>query len=123
MSELEMAKRKLEIIQFILDCNDEAVLLECELILKELLNKPHKTQPSFLRKVKTPCLLFCSARHPFCGFYVTFFVADPHAAHCLFCSKLPIDKERYHKKAKSRCPLPGQKIRHKNRPKLYLHNG
>lgn len=35
MSELEIAKRKLEIIQFILDCNDEAVLLECERILKE----------------------------------------------------------------------------------------
>lgn len=35
MSESEMAKIKLEIIQLILDCNDEAILLECERILKE----------------------------------------------------------------------------------------
>jgi hypothetical protein len=35
MAELEMMKRKLKIIQFILDCNDESILLECERILNE----------------------------------------------------------------------------------------
>lgn len=35
MTEAEMSAKKLEIIQFILDCNEEKVLLECERILKE----------------------------------------------------------------------------------------
>jgi hypothetical protein len=35
MTETEMMKRKLEIIRLILDCNDESVLLQCEMILKE----------------------------------------------------------------------------------------
>jgi len=35
MTEAEMNKIKLEIIQFILDCDDEKILLECERILKE----------------------------------------------------------------------------------------
>ncbi len=35
MIESEMIKRKLEIIQLILDCNDESILLQCEVILKE----------------------------------------------------------------------------------------
>lgn len=30
--------------------------------------------------------------------------ADPHAAHCLFCSRLSIQTNWYYKKAKSRCP-------------------
>tara|TARA_B110000091_G_scaffold192643_1_gene217208 strand:- start:589 stop:738 length:150 start_codon:yes stop_codon:yes gene_type:complete len=35
MTETEMMKRKLEIIRLILDFNDESVLLQCEMILKE----------------------------------------------------------------------------------------
>ena len=35
MTESEMNKKKLEIIQLILDYNDEAILLKCERILKE----------------------------------------------------------------------------------------
>jgi hypothetical protein len=35
MTESEMIKRKLEIIRFILDCNDENILSECERILRE----------------------------------------------------------------------------------------
>lgn len=35
MTESEMIKIKLEIIQLILDCNDENILLQCERILKE----------------------------------------------------------------------------------------
>ncbi len=35
MTEAEVNAKKLEIIQFILDCNDEKILLECERILKE----------------------------------------------------------------------------------------
>lgn len=35
MTESEMIKKKLEIIQFILDCQDENILLEFEEVLKE----------------------------------------------------------------------------------------
>lgn len=35
MTESEIIKKKLEIIQFILDCNDEKVLIVCQSILKE----------------------------------------------------------------------------------------
>lgn len=35
MTTSEMIKEKLEIIQFILDCNDDEVLLECERILRD----------------------------------------------------------------------------------------
>ncbi len=35
MSEAEKIKLKLEIIQFILDCNDEAILARMEKILRE----------------------------------------------------------------------------------------
>jgi hypothetical protein len=35
MTEAEMVRRKLEIIQFILDCNDETILSKLENILKE----------------------------------------------------------------------------------------
>ena len=35
MTASEMSTIKLEIIQLILDCNDENILLECERILKE----------------------------------------------------------------------------------------
>ncbi len=36
MTESDMIKRKLKIIQLILDCNDESILLQCEMILKEV---------------------------------------------------------------------------------------
>ena len=35
MTESEIIKFKLEIIQLILDCNDETVLSKCEKVLKE----------------------------------------------------------------------------------------
>ncbi|GGE19122.1 hypothetical protein [Psychroflexus salis] len=39
MAEAEMNKIKLEIIQFILNCDDEAVLSKFENVLKEVTNK------------------------------------------------------------------------------------
>lgn len=39
MTEAEINAKKLEIIQFILDCNDKKVLRECERILKEAIKQ------------------------------------------------------------------------------------
>jgi hypothetical protein len=43
----------------------------------------NKTQ-FFAEKAKRLCVLFCSARHHFYGFYVTFFVANAQTAHYFF---------------------------------------